>query len=74
MQEQSYDHLFHIDAYRLENGDELLPLGWNEISKDPKNLIVIEWAERVADVLPSDTHTVLFRHVNENTREIELKV
>jgi len=71
---QPYERLFHIDAYRLQNGDELLPLGWREISKDNKNLIVIEWAERVADILPSGAHTVSFRHVDENSREIELKL
>ena len=41
---QKFKHLIHIDAYRLEKGEELLNLGWQDISKDPDNLIFIEVA------------------------------
>src|SRR5689334_24343929 len=57
-----FQHLIHIDAYRLESGLELEKLGWNEIIADPGNLICIEWPERVIEVMPE--HFVLrFEHV-----------
>lgn len=52
-QEKSvFSHLVHIDAYRLENAEELARLGWNPLVEDPKNCIVIEWPERVEKLIP----------------------
>jgi tRNA threonylcarbamoyladenosine biosynthesis protein TsaE len=67
---QHFSHLIHIDAYRLESGKELETLGWKEISEDPKNLIFIEWPEKVEDILPSTMKHIYFSHVDESTREI----
>jgi tRNA threonylcarbamoyladenosine biosynthesis protein TsaE len=66
----AFQTLIHIDAYRLDNGEDLLKLGWKELLADPNNLICIEWPERVAEVMPE--HFVLrFEHVGEeNTRKI----
>lgn len=65
-----FTHLVHIDAYRLLNGAELLTLGWDELIKDPSNIIFLEWSERAADVLPKEVQTVRFKFVNETTRKI----
>ena len=67
----SFDQLIHIDAYRLESGEELQVLGWERMSKNPKNLILIEWPERVTDILPKNMQTIHFTHKNETTRIIE---
>jgi tRNA threonylcarbamoyladenosine biosynthesis protein TsaE len=48
-----FARLVHIDAYRLESGAELAPLGFDELMRDPQNLILLEWPEKVADALPS---------------------
>lgn len=66
----SFTHLIHIDAYRLENGDELLSLGWKEMISDPHNIIFIEWPERVAEVLPDIVRTMRFKFIDEMTRKI----
>lgn len=65
-----FKKLIHIDAYRLESGKELLTLGWEDIVNDPKNIIMLEWPEKVADILPSSMKKLQFQFVNENTREI----
>ncbi len=62
--------LIHIDAYRLEKGQELEVLGFKELLKDPKNLIVLEWPERVSDILPDDLIKIYFKFISENEREI----
>ena len=69
---QNFEHLIHIDAYRLGSGNEILHLGWEEIAKNPKNLIFIEWPEKVAEILPNDIKKIHFTFVDENTREIRL--
>ena len=65
--------LYHIDAYRLENGKELAKLGFEEIVADPKNLIFLEWPENVAEVLPADYLAIKFSFVDERTRAIEYR-
>jgi len=70
---EEFDHLIHIDAYRLDSGEELLNLGWEEITKDPKNLIFLEWPERVEDIIPKGSKSyreINFKFIDENTREI----
>jgi tRNA threonylcarbamoyladenosine biosynthesis protein TsaE len=69
---QAFAHLIHIDAYRLESSDEMRHLGWDEIFANPQNLIVIEWPERIADLLPPDHAQLKFTFVDETTREIEV--
>ena len=50
---QRYTRAYHIDCYRLENPRELLALGFTEIADDQNNIIIIEWAERIKELLPS---------------------
>lgn len=65
-----FSFFIHIDAYRLKSGKELNTIGWQEIISDPKNLIMIEWPELVADVMPVNTRYIDFKHIDETTREI----
>ena len=65
-----FKNLIHIDAYRLDSGEELLNLGWREILSNPKNIIFIEWSERVAEILPPNTMKLHFKFIDNKTREI----
>lgn len=69
--------LYHLDVYRFEKDPqkEAKDLGLLEIISDPKNIVVIEWAEKIRDILPKDTEWISFEYVDENTRKIssELK-
>ena len=65
--------LHHFDVYRLNNEQELLDLGFEEILSSSKNITIIEWAERVKKVLPSETIWVTFEWVDENERKIIIK-
>lgn len=55
---QAFDTLVHIDAYRLEGGEALRPLGFDGVAANPRNLIVLEWPERVRDALPEADHAI----------------
>jgi len=68
-----FKHLIHIDTYRLEKSEELLHLGWKEIISNPENLILIEWPERVADIMPEHSKIMIKHLENETSREIEIK-
>jgi tRNA threonylcarbamoyladenosine biosynthesis protein TsaE len=45
--------IHHYDVYRLASSDEFLALGFEE-HLGGSDIIVIEWADRVASVLPPD--------------------
>ena len=68
--EQKFRHLVHIDCYRLESSSELDHLGFEELVTDPENLVVIEWPERVQDILPSNTKFIDFEFIDEFSRDI----
>jgi tRNA threonylcarbamoyladenosine biosynthesis protein TsaE len=53
-------HLVHIDAYRLKSAQELELLGWKELVADAGNLILLEWPERVAELVPQDAIRIEF--------------
>jgi len=61
--------LIHIDAYRLKDVHELEVLGWHDIAADPGNLILIEWPEMVAELIPADAIRVTLNGSGD-TREI----
>ena len=44
--------LHHLDAYRLGDEEEFLELGVEELFEEENAWVVVEWADRVATVLP----------------------
>lgn len=67
-----FGHFYHIDCYRLQNPKELLDLDFKEIISDPKNIVAIEWAEKIKKIIPKETLTLKFDFINRNTRKIIL--
>lgn len=66
-------NVYHIDAYRVKSSDELTKLGFAEIVADPRAIILIEWPERIADLIPADAIAVSFTHgTSEGERTIIL--
>ena len=67
-----FKNLYHMDAYRLSGAGDVKGLGLEEILQDKNNLVVIEWAERVKDILPKDTLWLQFEHGGEDKRKITI--
>lgn len=64
--------LYHFDVYRVKSAREMLALGWEEVLVDPDGVVVVEWAERIAEILPAKCIWVRFKFVDQNTREIKI--
>lgn len=47
--------LHHLDAYRIADEDEFLELGVEELFENERTWTLVEWADRVGDVLPTNT-------------------
>ncbi len=55
--------LYHIDAYRIENKKDAAVIeGEKSIFKDPSNIIVIEWPERVRHLLLKEKIVIILSH------------
>lgn len=63
--------LFHVDLYRLEVR-QLKTLGLKDLWSNPKNLVIIEWAEKAQEVLPKNTTYITFEKVDGNKRRIKI--
>ncbi len=61
--------IFHMDAYRLNDTDEFLELGADELL-GADNICLIEWADRVADVLPEKQIRIEIESISETSRRI----
>lgn len=59
--------LYHFDVYRLDSGAEMIALGGEEYF-DSGGITVIEWADRVAEILPDETK-MIFLEYGENEGE-----
>lgn len=64
------NHFYHIDLYRIEHENGLVGLGIEEIIHDPKNIVAIEWAERMGSLLPEKRIDIRFEYVDEGKRRI----
>jgi len=58
LKNKKHKFLFHLDAYRLKNENELLHLGWEDIINNEEHLVFIEWPENVSGVIPRQAKTV----------------
>lgn len=65
-----FKKIFHLDAYRLDSGQDLLSLGFKELLEEKNTLIVIEWPEKVSEILPADAKYLDFKFIDQTTREI----
>ncbi|MFA6215722.1 MAG: tRNA (adenosine(37)-N6)-threonylcarbamoyltransferase complex ATPase subunit type 1 TsaE [Patescibacteria group bacterium] len=66
--------LVHIDCYRLTNAQAIIDIGAKEYFNRPDAITVIEWPEKIKEVLPRQKMNIKLslRH-NFNQREITLK-
>jgi tRNA threonylcarbamoyladenosine biosynthesis protein TsaE len=64
--------LFHFDTYRLKDGDEFLNLGPDEYF-DSGGLTFVEWADRVATLLPAERLEITIDVMSETERQITLQ-
>ena len=55
-----WNKLIHMDAYRIDDRDELKPLRFAELLQEPETLFCIEWAEKLGDAIPVNTIKLSF--------------
>jgi len=61
--------IYHFDLYRLENAEEAFDIGIEDYF-DSGALCLLEWPERIEEILPFDTVKVMLRVNDDDTREL----
>lgn len=69
---KKYNNLYHLDCYRIKDYKDILALDFAEIVADFKNIILIEWAEKIKKILPKNTVWIKFKILPNNKRKIEI--
>lgn len=64
--------LFHVDLYRLESEKAIKSLGLEELWHNPKNIVLVEWAQKAKNLLPENTLWINFKTVDQNTKKISV--
>ena len=85
LKNNKFSNFYHIDCYRLKDHDDILELmgfsakggpasGWKDIISNPKNIVAVEWPEKIKRAMPKSATTINFKFISENKREIKFKM
>jgi len=64
-----FGKIFHFDLYRLESEKDAYDIGIEEYIYDEKHIVLLEWAEKIENLLP-DNHVWVNIRVNEKEHRI----
>lgn len=64
--------LYHMDLYRLERISEILATGLEEYLYND-GVAVVEWADRLPEILPEWSIALSFEILDDNRRDIDIK-
>ena len=67
--------LYHVDLYRFEKNviKEIKNIGLEEMWDNPNSITVIEWAEKIKDIIPKSATWIYFENIGKNKRKIVIK-
>jgi tRNA threonylcarbamoyladenosine biosynthesis protein TsaE len=63
---------YHFDCYRIEKPEEILALDFKETISDPQNIVAIEWADKIKEILPKNTKWLKFNFIDKSIRSIDI--
>lgn len=72
-EKRGISYICHIDAYRVYSSEEIKNAGIEEYLGREDTLTVIEWPERISDILPSDITYIDISLSGEESREVIIK-
>jgi tRNA threonylcarbamoyladenosine biosynthesis protein TsaE len=65
-------HLYHLDLYRIANEDDLDTIPWRDVLYG-NGVAVVEWPERLGQVLPEERLDLCLEITGENVRRIIIR-
>ncbi len=61
--------IYHFDCYRIENSQEALDFGVEEYL-DSGNLCLIEWSDKISDLIPKEIHQIKINPLSNGKRQL----
>ncbi len=62
---------YHFDLYRLERVDDIQQIGYEEYFYG-NGITVVEWAEKLKELLPAERIEIYLFYTGSNSRELEI--
>ena len=68
-------NIYHFDMYRLSDASEGTALGFEEYlySEDKSNIVFVEWAENIKDILKGNFININIKLLDDNKRKFEIE-
>jgi len=63
-------NLVHIDAYRIKDGQDIINIGGEEYFNREDTVTLIEWADKVKEILPKKAKIIKIEILDNNKRKI----
>lgn len=63
--------LYHFDVYRIDDIYEMYEIGFEEYLYG-EGVCIVEWSDKVKDMLPKDTIDIIISVIDDNTREFKI--
>lgn len=70
---KNFTKVYHVDVYRIEDVSELTTLHFEDILSNPNNIVIIEWADKIKDLIPESATWMYFGHDTTQTRKVTIK-
>ena len=66
------NNLYHFDFYRVEEIDDLMHHDLQEIFERKNTIILVEWAERIAKIVPKKRTEIKIDYIDDHTRKLTI--
>ena len=57
----NFKNFIHVDAYRI-NAKDFKIIGWKNFVKNKNNIILVEWGNKIKNILPKNSLRIIFKH------------
>ena len=65
--------LYHVDLYRIKEVQEAQGLGLEEMFADRESVTLVEWADRIKEMLPRERMDIALEYMDNEQRKITIK-
>lgn len=65
--------LYHVDAYRISDEDDLYSTGFYDFAENPEAVKAVEWSEKIPYALPENTVKITIEKTGETERKITVE-
>ena len=73
LESKRFNNFYHFDCYRINKAEEILGLDFKNIIENPKNIVAVEWPEKIKKFLPKKFIEIDFKFIDDKTRELTFK-